>query len=225
MPERKLIIGEGAGDESFFRAFLASRRIAGYDVHPRREQDGSGSGYFERALRALKVRTEVAIDTLSLLVIVADNDSDPVKSFKDVRAQIQGAEDFGVPRTPLKATAPLTKSATYPFPHIAVMMLPGPSACGALESLCYQSAKAKRPREAACVEQLTQCLGAAKWDATKRDKLLLGCLLGGICKQNPNVTLRRVWSVGNRCPRDMVPLDHQCFDWIEKQLLEWNKNL
>jgi hypothetical protein len=225
-PATKLIIGEGAADEAFFRALIKVRGIDGYDVFDRQETkkgDEGGSGYFKRTLESEKVRTDVPIDMRKLVILVADNDEAPAKSFKDVRGQVRAVEGLGIPSAPLRVVKPREVSKAYPLPCVVVVMLPGASKNGSLESLCYESARAKRPIQAACVEKLTKCLGADKWETTKRDKLRLGCLLGGLCKRNPDVTLRRAWSKESRGPADMIPLDHACFDWIETKLRLWAK--
>jgi hypothetical protein len=221
VPATKLIIGEGLGDHAFFRALLAKRGIGGYAVHQPANVLHGGSGYFEETLKAIQVGPQFA--ELKLLVVAADNDEKPGDSFKAICKQIKGASGFGRPSNPREIAHPAKASKASPLPSIVVVMLPGDSRRGALETLCYESAQERWPKEAACAEAFAKCVGADRWEVSKRDKLKLNCLLGAICPKNPTVVLSKAWS-SDRCPADMIPLDHKCFDGLVKDLGEWGRH-
>ena len=83
MPTTRFILCEGDGDDAFFRNLIKARSIPNLDVSKRKKDDVTGNSSFKSRLQGLKAET--SIEACELLIIVADNDSDPTAAFADVQ--------------------------------------------------------------------------------------------------------------------------------------------
>jgi len=215
--EEHLIVGEGDGDEAFFRHLCQARGIVGFGF-----DSASGNRGFERYLKGLKSQ----FPKRSLL-IVADNDEAPAANFTNVQRQIDRAK-FPQPGNPLQ------KASKLDFPDTVVLMLPYPpignSSRGALETLLLPATERHLPAQTICVDQYSQCVFAAgqPWSRTDADKMRLRCLLSGSSYLDPNVSLRHALDP----QRNLIPLADPIFDpialllthfvrWMQSQHLTW----
>ncbi len=178
--EQYLILGEGDGDEAFFKYFCEVRNIAGFGF-----DSVSGNSDFERYLKALRSQ----FPTPRSVLVVADNDETPDANFTNVQRQIDRAK-FPQPG------AALRKASKPEFPDIVVLMLPYPrvgnSSHGALETLLLPAAERHRVDQALCVDQYSTCILQLppQWTRTERDKMRLRCLLSGSSNADANISLR-----------------------------------
>jgi hypothetical protein len=194
---KRLIVGEGQGDAAFFRQLIKVRKLADFQVFQREKKEATGDGAFEAMLRSIKTNRQY--DDCSLIVVVADNDSDPAESFQKIAKQIKNAQDYAVPTKPREvAKADALRS-------VSVLMLPWDDVPGALDSVCYSVAAARRPAIAACVEQYAKCANATDWAPSPLAKLRLRCLLSASCPKDPNIGITHAWSK-NKKPKDLIPL-------------------
>jgi hypothetical protein len=207
--EQNLILGEGDGDEAFFRYLCGIRAIGGFGF-----DSVGGNTDFERYLKALASQS-----SLKSLLIVADNDEHPDDNFRNVQGQI-GRAKLPQPNNPLhRASRPGS-------PHIVVLMLPYPrvgnSSHGALETMLLPSAEQQLAAQAVCVGQYSDCIlrVGQPWARTERDKMRLRCLLSGSSNTDPNISLRHALNP----VKNLIPLTHATFDPMVRLLthfVEW----
>jgi hypothetical protein len=206
MPLAWLILSEGDGDYAFFKNLIEVRKIP--NMEPRRRTGKlSGNTVFKQWLEAL--RPETGADQYSGILIVADNDGNPAKAFKEVRRQIQQAGEYGIPTAPA-----LVAPAQNGRPAVAVLMLPWTDQEGCLETLCLRAALQRRPRIARCIAAYLRCIGIARWTVSNLDKFSMRCLLSAACKRNPNTGLQYAWSAEKGRPKDLIPLRYRCFKQV-----------
>ena len=203
-----LIIGEGAHDEAFLRHLLQNRNISGYQVgFPQPpDQSSGGRGGFGEVLSGLRVRPDFM--NIRAIVLVSDNDEDPVTSFNKINAQIADAGHLSVP------TQPLNVALTTDHPDLVTVMLPWADQIGCLETLCLPAALEAWPQLKPCVKEYSRCADVETWPKSKQSKMQLRCLFSAACKTDPNTPLTHAWS---RNP-PLIPLGHQSFDQLAKFL-------
>jgi hypothetical protein len=211
-----VLLCEGAHDAEFFEALIGTRGLPQFTI--------SGCGHAVGARREGIDSLTDALDELPVIsgftnvravLIVADNDSDPNAAFRkvckliDATAEIEPGVRYSAP---LK---PLTKAGTKP--SVVVMMLPWTDVRGALDSLCYMSAAAKRKDIAACVDAFAKCTKTDIWPVTKLAKMKLRSLISAARIADPYMSPAWVWSEKT----DLVPIDDPAFNDIEKFLREF----
>jgi hypothetical protein len=215
--EDPIVLCEGYDDAEFFRELIRVRGLPALDVRePKREDHGGYSG-FGRRLVALGTETDLA--KRRAIIIARDCNADPGDAFHNLVTQIREAPGYGVPEAPRR----LTPSQNELLPPLCVLMLPSNDRPGALETLCYESAAARRPEIARCIDEYVRCVqfDLARWGAVKHDKFRLRCLLSAACPSEPNTSLRYAWTREKGRPGDLVPLDHCCFNDIANFLSEF----
>jgi hypothetical protein len=197
-----LVVGEGAGEAELVRQIL-DRRYG--ESHPWFVDDAGGNTKFSRYLSGLAARTGGA--RLRAIVIVADCDDGPEKSFKEVRKQIKTAalpcpnEPFRFARRRNQEDNPATYVLMLPFG-------PGPkSTKGALETLLLPAVRAKFPDLDVCLEPWRECAQKGRWSTTHRDKFLLRSLLAAAHPSDPNYGIQYALKPSS----GLIPIDHECF--------------
>ncbi|MBF0098403.1 MAG: hypothetical protein HQM04_15235 [Magnetococcales bacterium] len=150
---------------------------------------------------------------LRQLLILVDADANPQEQFNKIQASIRLAEPFtldGV-RTPYPIPAQPDQFAQgQDIPSIAISLLPGKEAQGAMESLCWQAGVAGRGELQACIEAFGNCVGFTVWPPQKQDKLRLRCLITALNKTNPDLPTTRLWDEEN-IKLALVPLNSPIF--------------
>ena len=111
----RLILCEGDGDVAFYRHLIENRGLPPYDVDRPVRVEGSGNTGFARRLEALKVQP--GFEHLETVVIASDNDTNPERSYENIRRQVESA-GFGVPARPLEP------ASAENHPDIVVLMHP-----------------------------------------------------------------------------------------------------
>lgn len=201
-----LIVGEGDGDDAFFRYLCQVRNIDGFQI-----EHVSGNADFENFLKGLDGWT--GINRLKGLLVVADNDETPDASFANVRGQI-GRAHLPQPNNSLqKANRKDGKLFQY---AVAVLMLPypriGADSHGCLETLLLPAVERNLPDHRNCIEAYCECIFACgrQWTRTAKDKMHLRCLLSGLSNGDPNIALKHAL----RPATALIPLNDQVFDPI-----------
>ncbi len=200
----RLLICEGPSDVAFFKHLIQARNLPPYDVFHPKQLDGVAAGNtgFEEFLRGISVL--LPSSAVSGILVVSDNDTDPVKSFQNVRAQIVAAGNFGVPDAPLE----IARSAGYP--PLVVMMLPRSGVPGVLETLCIEGVYSAKAGFKDCIDQYCVCTKTDLWNEAKQPKMRLEALMAAICESDPATALQYAWSR----KESIIPLDRPVFDEI-----------
>lgn len=193
------VLCEGDGDDGFITALRKARGLPSFDV-----TCVSEGGGFEDTLKAL----EFAVDRgqVRKVLILADNDADPTKSFDAVKRALGRARIYPVPKRPLQVRNS-GRVAT------GVVMLPGSDERGNLETLLLRSVVRAEPDLVRCAENFAACSlngGQDPWTKGQRDKMLLRSVLSARIRRDPNCSLAYVWGKEG-CPID--PSD-ESFAWI-----------
>lgn len=167
-----LLLGEGTGENEFFRDLLDEMGIPDVQV-----EDYGGKNKLAGFLKGLTIRT--GFDQLQRIAVTRDADDDPEAAAASVRSAIAGA---GFPE------------------HLTVqsMILPGGGRKGALESLWLESLHGA-PFEV-CVKQFFACLQEQGWEPSqlfsKKDK---GLAQVWLATKNPsNEAFHRASAYGRR---------------------------
>lgn len=205
-----IVISEGPADDAFLKKLIEVRGLNNLEVLPPGDAESYGDGGFQLRLEGLKVQPGVEQNTA--IIIIADNDEDPAAAFKKIQKQIRDAGEYDVP------AAPFQPSARGKYPPVAVVMLPAIGQQGSLDTLCLSTVNAKYNQQMACVEAITNCVGAseATWGKVKFAKLKVQCLLSVICKGDPYTPLKCAWLIEPRKtrPGDIFPLTAPAFNAV-----------
>lgn len=204
----RLIITEGIEDTAFLRALIKSRKIKEFNVYPNIDvgREEGNSAFKSSAIACLAI---TGFDAVNDILLVADNDGDPKKSFSEICAQIEAARTEGpLTRNWGKMTAVNTKATADP--SLGCWLWPEINKVGCLETLLWQCIEKNHAKEAKCVEQALACSGANAWPQNKIDKAKMRCFFSIKCKKNPTVNLSLLW---RDCP-EIIPLEDKIFDPI-----------
>jgi len=206
--ESKIIICEGESDCRFLTALFERRKIRGFQiVQPAKSKDA-----FEQRLRTLRIDRD-EFSKIQTILLVSDNDDNPSLSFDNIIKQVQRAKDYPVPVKPQEITRARNE------PQIIIVMLPSPDVSGGMETLVLESFSAKEPKIRECLNEYLDCTPARSWNANKKAKMLLSCILAAVCEGNPVGSLSYLWNKNNNL-REL--LDHKCFDPLAEFLLSLN---
>jgi hypothetical protein len=194
----RLIICEGASDCRFLTLLLERRQITGFQVvRPANSKDG-----FENRLRVIRA-SEDDLAKIETIVLITDNDDDPAAAFNRIARQVRQAGQYPIP------AQPLTVARKTDYPDIVIVMIPWEGIEGGLETLILEALADKEPDVRKCLEEYLNCTPARDWNSNKQAKMLLVCMIAGICKGNPAGSLTYLWNTENNL-LDLI--DHSCFD-------------
>jgi hypothetical protein len=212
----KLILCEGSSDKAFFNELIRVRNVPDIQVHFPLGADEKTGGIdkFGRFLNA--IIAEPTFNTLSSILIVADNDSNHANNFLRVINQIRDA-GYGVPNNELQFFI-----SPNSLPSIAVMMLPLNQRLGSLESVCLESALSHWNTLNQPLETYFNASQAPNWSIGHQDKMKIQCLIAATCETNPYATISTLFRENQRYH---FPLTHTCFDGIANFLLDWDTHL
>jgi hypothetical protein len=184
---------EGNEDAALVRALAESipRNIKQFDVSPVNDLcDKKGKDGFEDAIIGSDALT--GFDAVDDVIIISDNDDDPVASFRSVRAHLKKAiDESSVQRAWALPDAPGVRVAGSP--SVSIWMWPRANVPGCLETVLWEIVQRKYAVQAACVEAALRCSGANLWAVSKRDKARIRCFMSLMVKKNPAMTLSLLW--------------------------------
>lgn len=204
LDNERIILCEGLGDVAFLEKLIQARGLPDFLVTcPRDRIDPGGRDGFCSRLRGFKPE---GIEKASSILIVSDNDDNPIDSFQKVCTMIENAEGYAVPQKPLTVARNGSSS-----PPVVVLMVPWTGEIGQLETLCLRAMRNRWPEIAACVDAFTQCTETDKWPRGKEERMRLRSMITSICRKDPNTSLQHAWS-DNR--PDLIPLNDPVFDQI-----------
>jgi hypothetical protein len=203
--EPRLILCEGESDCAFFRSLLEGRRIPGFQV----VKPAGGKDGFKDRLDAFPAIT--GFEDVLLIVLVRDNDDDPARSFKHLQTQIREADGYKAPGRRLE----LAKGVNGVF--VTIMMLPWLRQPGNLETIILRAISDKWKNLRVCLKDYLKCSPARQWTKSKKDKMLLQCMIAATCKDDPNCSQSYMWQK----KKGFQPLlGNPCFDQIESFLIK-----
>jgi hypothetical protein len=175
---------------------IQDRNLPSFDI-----PDAKGRSSFSEILRGLRVGTQTT--KLNAILIVSDNDNDPVRSFGEVQDQIRIATGYPVPEKPMEAARAVGQ------PIVLIMMLPWIDTPGSLETLLRMVLQREQEAMMVCVDEFLKCTKVTEWEIQKRDKAAIQCFIAGSNHEDPNKTLRYLLeSKNNPLPMNALELDN-----------------
>jgi hypothetical protein len=165
----KVVICEGKMDRLIVNRLINKRNIpCNFDV-----VDAGSKDHFYNKI------SEAVIRGVSSILIIADNDDDSAKAFRNVQAQI----------TKGGSTPPVLPKQLHnkPLP-IDVLMLPDTGIKGAIEWLALDVFQRKMP-DKTCVDQFVACITRGKWLPQQADKLSLAAYVVGSNEKQPDISM------------------------------------
>jgi hypothetical protein len=193
---------EGPDDAAFFQRLLTVRRIKPFDVrYTNRDSDRTG-GNTKFGLKLNAIKVVPGYQNIRNVLIVSDNDTDPVASFRKIQSQIT---DAGLIAPAQELVASTSR------PAVTIMMVPLNGRVGNLEYLCSHAAKRKVPKNSPAIEQFGAVLGSGQWTDSRKGKFELRAALAANCQRNPCVELTSVFRDQRYRSDDLVPLTDNSF--------------
>jgi hypothetical protein len=210
----RVLLCEGSADKAFFLKLAAQLGLPEFDIpFPQAhaapgERVLAGKDAIPQMLQALR-GSAVDYRRLKAVLIAVDSGNDPMETFGEVCRQIRGIGGLGIPDRPLE----LAESGAG-HPGVAVLLVPG-GRPGSLETLCVEAIAEKSPELLRCVDEYLSCgpIMAGGWDAEKRDKAKLQCLIAATNRDDPNRTIRWAFDA-------VIPLVSNAFSGIRRSLTE-----
>lgn len=208
--ERYVLLCEGQHDSQFFtHLIMQNPGLPAFVISSVSYVLGAAHGGNTRFTQALDELPAIpGFDLVERILIVADNDLDPVASFSALANQINATAPFKGPPAGrfLAPTAPQIKSTGTP--PIVVLMLPWTNVVGNLDTLCLEAAMANALAPIpACVDEFARCTGADQWSPTALAKMKLRSFLSASWQANPYISPAYVWSMRT----NLVPLNTPSF--------------
>jgi hypothetical protein len=204
-----LILCEGDSDKKFLDRLIDARiPLLKNQFHvqfPDRKGAWGGRSLFGSYLADLQETSPTFQAKVEAVLIVSDNDDDPVKSWGEVTTEL-GKAKFPIPPTERVATKPKKG-----FPQVAVLMWPD-GRPGNLETVCIDAIYAKwtikRPLDA-----FVNATPAKGWGISKQSKMRMHATLAATCATAPEATFAAHW---DEAPQyHVISLAHPSFNWIE----------
>jgi hypothetical protein len=206
-----VLLCEGQHDSQFFTHLINVRHLPKFEVCSVNYVLGSTRGGNTKFTEALDELPAIpGFENVEKVLIVADNDLDPVAAFNGIVTAITTTSPIiGPPASRYVAPpAPLTKAGASP--SVVVMMLPWTGMAGSLSTMCLAAAMNAAPAIAACVNALASCTTADTWPATTLAKMKLRALIASSHRAKPELSPAYVWSEGT----NLVPLSDNVFDQV-----------
>ena len=208
----RLLLCEGPEDKAFFERLIRTRSLPSFRISDTGGKilKAAGNTRFGFALKAKKLERGVKD-----ILIVADNDEAPDKSFSNVCKQIRDAYDSDkVPDRPLEKVSN--------DPSIMVLMIPWEGELGCLETLCEEAAWTANGQIAGHVDLFAAMIGADNWGKqTRKSKMLLRTMLAATCERDPFVFLKTVFRETRN--QYLIPLNHSCFARVADVLSQYRR--
>jgi len=208
-----LIACEGPGDKNILDRLVGRAGLGDhFDVRfPGRELGcGSGRGAIPVWLDLSYSTSPTFRENVKAILVIADNDDDPQKSFDELIAGFRKSKDLklGIP-TVAKEVA---KAAG--FPTFVILMVPDGRE-GAIESLCLEALFSKHAIQNE-VESYVAATPATGWGPTKQSKARLQAAFAGTFESRPEVGLANMHADDHP-----LPVNHASFNEIVEFLLKF----
>ncbi len=172
-------MGEGTADDAFLDRLIVQHGLASQacvyqrsDKFYSRDMFGKKLGLLDDALKG----GLVAEDMFRGVIIVADTAEQGAATRDHIRRQI--ADPFVAPTA--CDVLPAAPAGKWP---VAIMLVPGETRPGGLETLCFDAMAGNRPDVASCVDAFFACVRhavPASRTAEKLDKARLACFFAAV---------------------------------------------
>jgi hypothetical protein len=210
-----LIVCEGISDVEFLTQLIKANNLQADIAVKTVGNRERGISCIGKQLNA--VQTAPDMKDNKLVVVVADNDSDPDANFQMVKDQILQTGTFGVPEKPRSLARPavLHPSDGRTTADIIVVMLPWDDKKGNLETLLFAAGAKNNIALSKCVDAFASCAGRDEWSVGKLSKLKARTLFSATAVDNSSVPVHFAW-----CPDagDPFPINSSSFKQIAKCL-------
>jgi len=217
-----VILCEGAADRSFLNKLLEIRQINDFDL-PDNDQLGKHEGWqsFGHKLSAL-AGDPSAYSRIKGVLVIADSSDSAENRFDEICQKIGSDGPFVANGFAKPLSSNVIAHQASGHPSISIMFIP-PDRAGSLESICADAILAECSWIAACLESYLSCdkIDVLNWGAEKRDKARLQCLIAALNKNDPNKSLRYLFSV----KPPMINLESNIFDKIVKNIIDFRDDL
>ena len=131
-----IIVCEGLHDEAFFRSLLRERQLEHFHTTCPGDPITTAGGRDAFSEFLLGLRTIHGFNpNVKNIILVSDNDSDPERSFREVKKQVGLAGNYPIPNQPLKTANSGSE------PDVTILMLPWENEKGTMETLCLKAAR------------------------------------------------------------------------------------
>jgi len=200
------VIGESYADGAFVKAVSAAHGVPGFDfTAPEKDGVPLGKDSFKQHLNGMQ--NFVRRGMVSRIVVVGDNDTDHSDAVAAVRRAIREAKDY-----PSPSSGPC-ESVSNGKVTVGYLMLPEAGHGGCLETLLLRAAMTGAPT-AQCLMDWATCSGFPTTPRNNYDKFKLRSILAATIRDDPNITLRRIWSK----PSNPINPGDAAFTWIAEFL-------
>jgi hypothetical protein len=208
-----ILVCEGKADYCFFQKIIDERVLQSFNVIPANGFDG-----IERVLKGIRA-DQTSFMKMRGILIAADSRDEPNATFSRVATMVRRA-GYTVPNAPLEIAAGM--------PQIAVMLVPGPTRAGSLETLCIDAIIGDRAWLRDCVDAFLGCgeLDALNWTPEKLSKARFCALVAATFRHDPSRAASLAFSATERrgVPQ-MISTKARCFDEIEGWLGEFSQRV
>jgi hypothetical protein len=223
-----LIICEGISDRYFLQNLIKRRNINlsldTYDIVIPKDlgADADGKTQWEKILSIIIGSS--GVEKLKFIILVTDNDDDPKNALDNITTAIKNAnkkynKEFfqNIPLTPLEDPSKFSKT-----PAIFVITMPGIDRKGNIETLCYAVAYEKAESDVKiCIDGFANCscFNDKDEEFPSVSKLKLSSIIACIFSRNNNYppiyNFKYLWDDSKGGDADIIPLEHEKFNWIE----------
>lgn len=206
-----VIICEGKADKVFLDKLFISIGLRDRVTIPFHEDNDGlyGVGNFGRMVEYVIMSNPSELEKVKLFLFVADSTDNPGSTFSKICKTI---ESLDLP-APERSGEPSAKvgNAQQTF----VMLLPGDSQSGCLETLYYKYLKTKYPNIDLCHNKLISCLGADQkgWNIEKRHKSIFHATVAATFKKDPSRSASSVFNSGH-----LIDINDNAFDDIKTRI-------
>jgi hypothetical protein len=195
------VLGEGARDTAFLEHLCLIRNIVGLAYAWVGGNKGFGS-YLQG------MYAQPRFGECKSILLMSDIDESADVSFALIKEQLKDA-GFPCPSRPLE----IAHKQGYPF--LGILMLPYPAPTqdtrGCLETLLIPAMDSANPMQAACVDQMLNCVGVASWPKkSSQDKVKVRCLISAVWSDDPMYGLQLCFPP----EKNLIPLDHAAFNEV-----------
>jgi hypothetical protein len=194
---KRVFVCEGFEDRTFIYHLGKKRQLLECNTFSMDELSDKGNSALARGLVALSNLPNFSnVDDVG---IVMDADENEATTFAEICSRISAANSdpgikpglaYPIPSSPFqKANGK---------PSVTVIMTPGSGKPGCLDTLIWSVLKRQYSSEATCVETLLECArrksGPDRWGQNALDKARVRAAIAVIHRQNPSLSLSKVWS-------------------------------
>lgn len=176
-----VVICEGPADGKLIKRLVEREELDldGFYIHP-----ANGYQNFGNAVSGIAGSSDRT--KLRRLVIVGDNDIDPVGRFNNACDALQG-EGFPIPSEPCRITEG--------DPSTAIFLMPQTGVFGALETLLVSALLEGHPEVDECLRRLEECpTGCGAWNEVKKSKMRFQAAVAVTCVDDPSAGAAHIWS-------------------------------